>query len=111
MLDDARSDRLGAFQDMQCHRVARCAWSSIVYRYIDWSITILLQMGEFYLILAAVQHHTDAGKVKMYYPNLDDFKMWVSIRVTVSLNRSYRSFAVERYTLESVLDVAHILTD
>ena len=91
---------------MHCHRVARCAWSSIVYRYIDWSIAFLSQMGEFYLILAAVQHHIDAGKVKMYYPNSDGFKMWVSIRETVSLNRSYRNFAVEWYTLESVLNDA-----
>ena len=29
--------------------------SPIVYRYIDWSITVPLQMVEFYLILAAVQ--------------------------------------------------------
>merc|ERR1712113_240421 len=29
--------------------------SPIVYRYIDWSITVPLQMIEFYLILSAVQ--------------------------------------------------------
>merc|ERR1712066_864139 len=29
--------------------------SPILYRYIDWSITVPLQMIEFYLILAAVQ--------------------------------------------------------
>jgi len=29
--------------------------SAIVYRYIDWSITVPLQMVEFYLILSAVQ--------------------------------------------------------
>merc|ERR1712139_512952 len=29
--------------------------SPIVYRYIDWSITVPLQMVEFYLILSAVQ--------------------------------------------------------
>jgi bacteriorhodopsin len=30
--------------------------SPILYRYIDWSITVPLQMVEFYLILSAVQH-------------------------------------------------------
>ena len=37
--------------------------------------------------------------------------MWVGILETVSLNRSYRNFAVERYTWESVLDDAQFLTD
>merc|ERR1712029_515330 len=31
--------------------------SPIVYRYIDWSITVPLQMVEFYLILSAVQRN------------------------------------------------------
>jgi len=35
--------------------------SPIVYRYIDWSITVPLQMVEFYLILAAVQPNISAG--------------------------------------------------
>jgi bacteriorhodopsin len=35
--------------------------SPIVYRYIDWSITVPLQMVEFYLILAAVQPNVGAG--------------------------------------------------
>merc|ERR1711912_229174 len=35
--------------------------SSIVYRYIDWSITVPLQMIEFYLILSAVQPNLGAG--------------------------------------------------
>jgi hypothetical protein len=30
--------------------------SPILYRYIDWSITVPLQMIEFYLILSAVHH-------------------------------------------------------
>merc|ERR1712173_106561 len=30
--------------------------SPILYRYIDWTITVPLQMVEFYLILSAVQH-------------------------------------------------------
>ena len=30
--------------------------SPVLYRYIDWSITVPLQMIEFYLILSAVQH-------------------------------------------------------
>merc|ERR1712007_336278 len=34
--------------------------SPIVYRYIDWSITVPLQMVEFYLILSAVK--PDLGK-------------------------------------------------
>merc|ERR1712211_126164 len=35
--------------------------SPIVYRYIDWSITVPLQMVEFYLILSAVQSNIGAG--------------------------------------------------
>merc|ERR1712079_993973 len=35
--------------------------SPIVYRYIDWTITVPLQMVEFYLILAAVQPTIGAG--------------------------------------------------
>merc|ERR1712217_1002193 len=35
--------------------------SPIVYRYIDWSITVPLQMVEFYLILSAVQPSLGAG--------------------------------------------------
>jgi len=35
--------------------------SPIVYRYIDWSITVPLQMVEFYLILSAVQPNISAG--------------------------------------------------
>merc|ERR1712061_936180 len=35
--------------------------SPIVYRYIDWSITVPLQMVEFYLILAAVQPNISGG--------------------------------------------------
>jgi len=35
--------------------------SPIVYRYIDWSITVPLQMVEFYLILAAVQPNIGGG--------------------------------------------------
>merc|ERR1711994_721542 len=35
--------------------------SPIVYRYIDWSITVPLQMGEFYLILSAVQPNLGVG--------------------------------------------------
>merc|ERR1712193_381877 len=35
--------------------------SPIVYRYIDWSITVPLQMAEFYLILSAVQPNLGAG--------------------------------------------------
>merc|ERR1711992_23736 len=35
--------------------------SPIVYRYIDWTITVPLQMVEFYLILAAVQPNINAG--------------------------------------------------
>merc|ERR1711920_198838 len=35
--------------------------SPIVYRYIDWSITVPLQMVEFYLILSAVQPSIGAG--------------------------------------------------
>jgi len=35
--------------------------SPIVYRYIDWSITVPLQMVEFYLILSAVQPNIGAG--------------------------------------------------
>merc|ERR1712217_358058 len=35
--------------------------SPIVYRYIDWSITVPLQMVEFYLILSAVQPNLSAG--------------------------------------------------
>jgi len=35
--------------------------SPIVYRYIDWSITVPLQMVEFYLILSAVQPNITAG--------------------------------------------------
>merc|ERR1711877_18819 len=33
----------------------------IVYRYIDWTITVPLQMIEFYLILSAVQPNISAG--------------------------------------------------
>jgi len=35
--------------------------SPILYRYIDWSITVPLQMIEFNLILVAVQPNIDAG--------------------------------------------------
>merc|ERR1712238_579837 len=35
--------------------------SPIVYRYIDWSITVPLQMIEFYLILSAVQPNLSLG--------------------------------------------------
>merc|ERR1711982_29709 len=35
--------------------------SPIVYRYIDWTITVPLQMVEFYLILSAVQPNVNAG--------------------------------------------------
>merc|ERR1712193_367757 len=35
--------------------------SPILYRYIDWSITVPLQMIEFYLILSAVQPSIGAG--------------------------------------------------
>jgi len=35
--------------------------SPIVYRYIDWSITVPLQMVEFYLILSAVQPDVSSG--------------------------------------------------
>jgi bacteriorhodopsin len=35
--------------------------SPIVYRYIDWTITVPLQMVEFYLILSAVQPNVSAG--------------------------------------------------
>merc|ERR1712110_493995 len=35
--------------------------SPILYRYIDWSITVPLQMIEFYLILAAVKPNISAG--------------------------------------------------
>jgi len=35
--------------------------SPILYRYIDWSITVPLQMIEFYLILCAVQPNLGAG--------------------------------------------------
>merc|ERR1712151_1475034 len=35
--------------------------SPIVYRYIDWSITVPLQMVEFYLILSAVKPDISAG--------------------------------------------------
>merc|ERR1712099_158724 len=35
--------------------------SPIVYRYIDWSITVPLQMIEFYLILSAVQKNISAA--------------------------------------------------
>merc|ERR1712100_600304 len=35
--------------------------SPIVYRYIDWSITVPLQMVEFFLILSAVQPNIGAG--------------------------------------------------
>merc|ERR1712151_10520 len=35
--------------------------SPIVYRYIDWSITVPLQMVEFYLILSAVQPSLGGG--------------------------------------------------
>merc|ERR1711884_54837 len=35
--------------------------SPILYRYIDWSITVPLQMVEFYLILSAVQPNIGAG--------------------------------------------------
>merc|ERR1712187_1075576 len=35
--------------------------SPIVYRYIDWSITVPLQMVEFYLILSAVQPSIGVG--------------------------------------------------
>jgi len=39
----------------------KIASSPIVYRYIDWSITVPLQMIEFYLILAAVQPNISGG--------------------------------------------------
>merc|ERR1712176_1694466 len=35
--------------------------SPILYRYIDWSITVPLQMIEFYLILSAVQPNLGVG--------------------------------------------------
>merc|ERR1711959_367110 len=35
--------------------------SPIVYRYIDWSITVPLQMVEFYLILSAVKPDLSQG--------------------------------------------------
>merc|ERR1712024_268829 len=35
--------------------------SPIVYRYIDWTITVPLQMVEFYLILSAVQPNISGG--------------------------------------------------
>merc|ERR1719174_2775863 len=35
--------------------------SPILYRYIDWSITVPLQMIEFYLILSAVKPDISAG--------------------------------------------------
>merc|ERR1712154_747471 len=35
--------------------------SPILYRYIDWSITVPLQMIEFYLILSAVQKNISAA--------------------------------------------------
>merc|ERR1711976_91050 len=35
--------------------------SPIVYRYIDWSLTVPLQMIEFYLILAAIQPNLGSG--------------------------------------------------
>merc|ERR1712057_11223 len=35
--------------------------SPILYRYIDWSITVPLQMIEFYLILSAVQPNLGKG--------------------------------------------------
>merc|ERR1712006_63797 len=35
--------------------------SPIVYRYIDWTITVPLQMIEFYLILSAVKPDIGAG--------------------------------------------------
>merc|ERR1719499_2937381 len=35
--------------------------SPILYRYIDWSITVPLQMIEFYLILSAVQRNISGG--------------------------------------------------
>merc|ERR1712154_491205 len=35
--------------------------SPIVYRYIDWSITVPLQMVEFFLILSAVQPNLGGG--------------------------------------------------
>merc|ERR1711953_1637890 len=35
--------------------------SPIVYRYIDWSLTVPLQMIEFYLILSAVKPDIDSG--------------------------------------------------
>merc|ERR1711943_23236 len=35
--------------------------SPIVYRYIDWTITVPLQMIEFYLILSAVQPNIGVG--------------------------------------------------
>merc|ERR1719487_2858163 len=38
--------------------------SPILYRYIDWSITVPLQMIEFYLILSAVKSDIGAG---MFY--------------------------------------------
>merc|ERR1712187_770312 len=35
--------------------------SPVLYRYIDWSITVPLQMVEFYFILSAVQPNLGAG--------------------------------------------------
>merc|ERR1719217_2041718 len=35
--------------------------SPILYRYIDWTITVPLQMIEFYLILSAVQPNLSVG--------------------------------------------------
>merc|ERR1711981_71512 len=45
--------------------------SPILYRYIDWSITVPLQMIEFYLILAAVQ------------PNISGLMFWRLLGGTV----------------------------
>jgi len=39
----------------------RIGSSPILYRYIDWSITVPLQMIEFYLILSAVQRNISGG--------------------------------------------------
>merc|ERR1712177_200434 len=52
--------------------------SPIVYRYIDWSITVPLQMVEFYLILSAVQ------------PNLGGAMFWrLLIGTLVMLGAGY----------------------
>merc|ERR1712028_3905 len=41
--------------------------SPILYRYIDWSITVPLQMIEFYLILSAVQPNISSGITRLLF--------------------------------------------